>query len=133
MNACRVVLVRTEIAANIGSAARIMRNFEASDLVLVDPVADHRSEQAEMLATHHARDLLRSARVVPDLETALADCVLVAATSSITGGLYRRQTVGPPEEIAAGLAEAMTSGPVALVFGPEPHGLSNDEVIRCHH
>lgn len=131
MNACRIVLVRPEIAANIGATARIMRNLGASDLVLVAPRADPLCEHAIQLATEHARALLERARRVPDLPTALADCVLVAGTSARTGGLYRRQTVDTPEHVARALVEAMPSGPVALVFGPEPHGLSNEEVAQC--
>jgi tRNA/rRNA methyltransferase len=131
MNACRVVLVRTEVAANIGAAARVMRNLGAGELVLVSPRADHLSPEAGRLATEHGAAVLQGARVVPDLDSALAGCVLAAATSARTGGLFRRQTVGAPEEVAAALAGAMASGPVALAFGPEPHGLSNEEVVRC--
>ena len=133
MHALRVVLVRTEIAGNIGSVARVMGNMGASDLVLVAPVADPRSEQAETMATHHARELLRGARIVPDLASALADCVLSVATSAITGGQFRRQNVGTPEQIAPVVVGVMGSGVVALVFGPEPTGLDNDEVSRCHY
>jgi tRNA/rRNA methyltransferase len=57
--------------------------------------------------------------------------VLAAATSARTGGLYRRQGVGPPDEVAAHLVEAMAAGPAALVFGPESSGLSNEDVRRC--
>lgn len=128
MQACRVVLVRTEVPGNLGAAARVMRNFGLDDLVLVAPVADRSDPQARAMATHHATDLLERARLVPDLDSALAECVLVAATSALTGGLYRRQTVGDPEAIGAALAAAMPSGKVALVFGPEPHGLTNEEV-----
>jgi tRNA/rRNA methyltransferase len=133
VNRVRVVLVRTEIAANVGAAARVMRNMGASDLYLVAPVADHLAEPARQLATHHATELLERARVVPDLETALADCFASAATSAKVGGLFRRQTVGPPERVAESLVPTMAHGPVALAFGPEPHGLSNEEVVRCQH
>jgi tRNA/rRNA methyltransferase len=128
-----VVLVRSEIAANIGATARLLCNMGAADLVLVAPVAAPLDERARLLATHHAEAILEGCRIVPDLETALADCRLVAGTSARTGGLFRRQTVGAPEEIASHLVEAMAGGPVALVFGPESSGLSNDEVQRCHH
>ncbi|MFO0876834.1 MAG: RNA methyltransferase [Gemmataceae bacterium] len=133
MKNCRVVLVRTEIAANIGSTARVMRNMGAEELVLVAPKADPLAESARQLATHHAFALLQSARIVPDLSTALADCNVAAATSSLTGGLFRRQTVGTPEEVGGLLVEAMPAGRVALVFGPEPHGLTNEEILACPH
>lgn len=132
MKACRVVLVRPEVAGNIGAAARVMRNFGLDDLVLVAPVADRLDAQARARATRHGLAVLEAARVVADLESALADCVLAAATSALTGGLYRRQTAATAEELAPRVVEAMASGKVALVFGPEPHGLSNDEVARCH-
>lgn len=131
MNA-RVVLVRPRIAANIGAAARAMRNMGLSDLVLVSPEAEPTDERARRLATH-GENVLERCRIVADLGAALADCVLAAATSARVGGLMRRQFVGAPDEIAPRLVEAMASGPVALVFGPEATGLSNEEVSRCHY
>src|SRR5262249_53033453 len=129
---CRVVLVRPRIAANIGAAARAMRNMGLSDLVLVAPEADPTDERARLLATHGA-DVLERSRIVTDIGEAVADCVLVAATSARVGGLMRRQFVGPPDEISPRLIEAMRTGPVALVFGPESSGLNNTEVTRCHY
>jgi tRNA/rRNA methyltransferase len=127
---CRVVLVRTEVAANIGATARVMRNFGLAQLVLVAPSADPRDLHARALATH-GEDILDRCRVVGDFDEAVADCVLVAATSARTGGLFRKQSVGPPHDILPILAAAQTSGPVALVFGPERTGLTNEEVSRC--
>jgi tRNA/rRNA methyltransferase len=129
---CRVVLVRPQIAANLGAAARAMRNFGLSELVLVAPAADPSAPQARQLATH-GEDILRRCRVVAELGEAVADCVLVAGTSARTGGLFRRQSVGPPDEVMPLLVEAMSSGRAALVFGPEPSGLENAEVTRCHY
>jgi tRNA/rRNA methyltransferase len=129
---CRIVLVRPRIAANIGSAARVMRNMGLSDLVLVAPEAEPSDPRARLLATHGA-DVLERCRLVADFGEAVADCVLVAATSARVGGLTRRQFVGPPDAIAPHLVEAMTSRSVALVFGPEASGLSNEEVSRCHY
>jgi tRNA/rRNA methyltransferase len=57
----------------------------------------------------------------------------VAGTSARTGGLFRRQSVGAPDAIMPRLVDALASGPVALVFGPEPCGLTNAEVTRCHY
>jgi tRNA/rRNA methyltransferase len=133
MNRCRVVLVGTQIAANVGSVARVMSNFGCSDLVLVAPKCDPREEYARTTATHHAESLLETCRVVERLNEAIADCALVAGTSARTGGLFRRQTVGQPDEIATRLVESMSAGLVALVFGPERTGLENDDVLLCHH
>jgi tRNA/rRNA methyltransferase len=127
---CRVVLVRTEVAANIGATARVMRNFGLSDLVLVSPSADPRDLHARALATH-GEDILDRCRIVADQAAAVADCVLAVATSARTGGMFRRQSVGAPEEIMPRLVEAMAAGPVALVFGPERTGLTNDEISGC--
>jgi tRNA/rRNA methyltransferase len=131
MENCRVVLVRPRVAANIGATARAMRNFGASRLVLVAPECDVQDPRGRLLATH-AEDILDSARVVADFADAVADCVLVVGTSARTGGLFRRQSVGLPDEIADRLVEALTAGPTALVFGPEASGLTDAEVTRCH-
>ena len=129
---CRVVLMRPRIAANLGATARVMRNMGLRDLVLVAADADPLDPEARKLSTH-GEDILRRARLVSDLGQAVADCVLVAATSARTGGLFRRQSVGPPEEIIPRLAQEMVRSPVALVFGPEATGLTNAEVACCHY
>jgi tRNA/rRNA methyltransferase len=127
---CRVVLVRPRVAANLGAAARVMRNMGLTDLALVAPEADPSRRQARQLSTH-GEAILEQARIVPELGEAIADCGLVAATSARTGKLIRGQ-FGPPRAVAARLVEAAARGPVALVFGPESSGLTNAEVARCH-
>jgi len=129
---CRIVLVRPRIAANIGAAARVMRNMGLSDLVLVEPEASPSDPEARRLSTH-GEDVLEHCRTFADFAAAVGDCVLIAATSARVGGLTRRQFVGAPEEVAPCLIEAESSGPIALVFGPESSGLSNAEVSRCHY
>jgi tRNA/rRNA methyltransferase len=133
MDHCRVVLVGTQVAANLGSVARVMCNFGASDLVLVAPEANRLDQSARQTATRHADELLETCRVVESMSEALTGCVLTAGTSARTGGLFRRQTIVPPQEAAVRLVEAMPAGPVALVFGPESSGLSNDDVQLCHY
>ncbi len=129
---CRVVLVRPEVAGNIGAAARVMHNFGLTELVMVAPVADPLAEEARKRSTQ-GEFILHQARVVPSFDEAVTDCVLVAGTSARVGGPYRRQSVGGPDAIMPILVETLANGPVALVFGPEPSGLSNTEVTRCHH
>lgn len=133
MKRLRVVLVGTQVAANLGSVARALRNFGCDDLALVAPECDPRDERARATATHHADGLLESCRAFDRLEDALADCVLVAGTTARTGGLFRRQAVADPDAVAGRLVAAMAGGPVALVFGPERTGLDNDAVRLCHH
>lgn len=126
----RIVLVRTQIAANLGSAARVMRNFGVSDLVLVDPIASPTDPNAHHVSTH-GEAILENCRIVPDLEQAVGDCALVAATSAREGGLFRRQSAGYLEDLAPKVIEALPRGPIALVFGPERTGLTNAEISRC--
>jgi tRNA/rRNA methyltransferase len=129
---CRVVLVRPQFAGNVGAAARAMRNFGLVELVLVAPDADPTSSEAQRLAAH-GEDVLARARVVDSLDEAVADCSFVAATSARTGGLVRRQSVGPPDQVLPLLAAGLSASPAALVFGPERDGLTDDEVTRCHY
>ncbi len=125
---CRVVLVQTHYPGNLGAVARVMRNFGLDDLVLVQPRTSPLDYQARQLATH-AGDILQQARIVPTLAEAIADRTLVVGTSARVGSLMRLQAVGTPEEIMPRVAQAVRP---ALVFGPEPTGLCNDDVAVCH-
>jgi tRNA/rRNA methyltransferase len=127
----RVVLVRPHYAGNLGAVARVMRNFGFRQLTLVAPFADPRAEEARRLATH-GEPVLASATVVPTFDEAVADCGLVVATSANVEGVYRTHNYGRPDEILPEVVAALDDGPCALVFGPEPSGLSNAEVARCH-
>ena len=128
---CRIVLVRTHYPGNLGATARVMGNFGLTNLVLVDPVASVHSLEARRMA-RQGLSVLDSARVVPELGEAVADCVFTLATSGLADGVVRETFAGTPEQKLPELLAAMASGPVALVFGPEPHGLSNAEITRCH-
>jgi len=130
---CRVVLVRTHYPGNLGATARIMHNFGLRDLVLVAPQADIHDRNARQLSTH-GESILDAARIVEDFGDAVTDCALVIGTSGPEGGLFRRQSLGAPEEILHHAIEPLRIGqPVALVFGSEPTGLANEDVTRCHH
>jgi tRNA/rRNA methyltransferase len=131
LSTCRIVLVRPHYAGNLGSTARAMRNFGLTDLVLVAPYASRDDLEARRLATH-GLGILDSARIVPELGDAIADCVFTLATSALTAGIIRRGMIGTPSEMAPQLLQAAERGPVAIVFGPEPHGLTNEEIGRCH-
>jgi tRNA/rRNA methyltransferase len=122
----RIVLVRPRGAANIGAAARAMMNLGADDLVLVRPRP--RLAAAERMAVH-ARELVRGARVVDDVAAAVADCRLVVGTTCRTGGY--RQAVEDLGALAPTVMARRAGGPVAILFGPEDHGLSNTDLRHC--
>jgi tRNA/rRNA methyltransferase len=76
--------------------------------------------------------VLKAVRVMATLNDAIGDCLFVVGTSARRGGLYRNDDQDTPEQVVPRLIAALSSGPAALVFGPEPSGLTNEEVSRCH-
>src|SRR5439155_13994204 len=90
-----------------------------------------KSEEARRLSTH-GEHVLESAVVVETLDEAVADCKVVLATSAHVEGVYRQHNYGRPDEILPSMIDALADGPCALVFGPEPSGLTNGEIARCH-
>ena len=131
MSNARVVLVRPHYAGNLGAVALVMCNFGLRQLEFVVPFDDPGSEEARRLATH-GEPVLDSAVVVQSFEEAVADCRLVVATSANVEGIYRTHNYGRPDEVLPAMVAALDDGPCALVYGPEPSGLSNAEVARCH-
>jgi tRNA/rRNA methyltransferase len=124
----RVVLVEPQHSGNIGGVARAMKNMALSRLVLVNP-ADHLAMQARMMAMH-AFDILQQAQVVGTLSQAVADAGYVVGTTRRLG--KSRQAQHSSRSIAPLLLELAASNPVALVFGREDSGLTNDELAQCH-
>ncbi|MCQ4267314.1 tRNA (cytosine(32)/uridine(32)-2'-O)-methyltransferase TrmJ [Pseudomonas stutzeri] len=125
----RVVLVNTSHAGNVGGAARAMKNMGLSRLVLVDP-EDFPSSDAVARASG-ATDILDEAQVVATLEEALAGCTLVLGTSARDRRIPW-PLLDPRECARASLERAEQGGEVALVFGREYAGLTNEELQRCH-
>jgi tRNA/rRNA methyltransferase len=121
----RVVLVRTIYGGNLGSVCRAMKNMGLSDLALVDPGKDLDFFEAHKMALH-AQDVLEGRRQFATLAEAVADCALVAGTSA-RPGLYRSHSKSP-REWAPRLLESAATKPVAIVFGTEDDGLSNEEL-----
>ena len=125
----RVVLVNTSHPGNIGGAARAMKNMGLSRLVLVEPKA-FPSPEADARASG-ADEILANAEVVDTLEQALVGCNLVLGTSA-----RDRRIPWPllsPRECGAKVIEQAGQGvEVALVFGREHSGLTNEELQRCH-
>jgi tRNA/rRNA methyltransferase len=128
---CRIILVRTHFPGNLGAVARVMRNFGLEQLYLVNPVADPKHGEAQAMATKGLA-ILENAVIVDRLDSALADCKIALATSANVWGLCRNHSFGRPDEVLPELAEILQMGPGGLVFGPEPTGLSNEEIAECH-
>jgi len=124
----RIVMVNTTHSGNIGAAARAMKNMGLSRLVLVDPIAC--IDEDAIQRSSRADDILRNASIVPTLEDAVADCSLVIGTSARS-----RHIPWPlmtPRQAAAKAAEVIPAGnDVALVFGRESRGLTNEELHLC--
>ena len=124
----RVVLVETSHSGNIGAVARAMKNMGLKNLYLVNPASF--PDEASYARSSGASDILDNAQVVSSLDEAIADCVCVMGTSA-RGRKVPWPVIAPPDA-AAKAEEFGQTGPVALVFGRENHGLSNEELQRCH-
>lgn len=125
----RIVLVNTSHTGNIGSVARAMKTMGLSELTLVDPVQAPDSHASALAAG--ATDVLHGATIVDTLSEAIADCGMVIGTSA------RNRTLdwpllGPREAAGQALAES-GNYKVALVFGRESSGLTNEELQQCTH
>ncbi len=125
----RIVLVRPRGAGNIGSVARSMKNMGLKDLAIVGK-GRTQSFWAMAMAVH-AKNLLKEAQRFDTLREAVADCGLVMGTTC-RGGLYRNHSQ-PLREVASEMVAAAdrNSPPVALVFGPEDHGLDKHDLRYC--
>jgi tRNA/rRNA methyltransferase len=123
----RIVLVRPKRSGNIGATARAMGNMGVHDLALVSPARINRF-WADTMAVH-AKEVLAHMRIHATLREAVADCGLIVGTTC-RGGLYRDWSLAP-RAMAPEIVTAACTNRVALVFGPEDHGLSNDDLRLC--
>jgi TrmH family RNA methyltransferase len=124
----RIVLVETSHPGNIGATARAMRTMGLSDLALVRPRAEFPSEAATARAAG-ADAILANARVCATLDDAIADCGWVVGASA-----RLRSVVVPvvnPRECAETIWKKVAANRVAILFGNEQSGLTNEDLARC--
>lgn len=125
----RIILVETSLPANIGSAARAMKTMGLSNLRLVSPL-NPIDEQAQALAAG-AKDVLANAQIFDSFEQAIADCQLVIGTSARLRHL--QNSLIEPRDCGKLAVERAEKGKVAIVFGRERVGLTNEELLKCHY
>jgi len=123
----RIVLVETSHPGNLGAAARAMKVMGLSDLALVNPKCEIDAEARARASG--AVDVLENASINTSLDAALADVALAAACTS-----RRRDLPHPawtPRQAAPQLLGIAQSQKIALVFGSETYGLSNEQLMKC--
>lgn len=125
----RIVLVETSHTGNMGSVARAMKTMGLTNLYLVNPLVKPDSQAISLAAG--ASDVIGDAVIVDSLDEAIAGCSLVVGTSA------RSRTLPWPmldaRECGVKCVEEGAQAPVAIVFGRERVGLTNDELQKCHY
>ena len=128
LNTVKVVLVGTTHPGNIGAAARAIKNMGIYNLALVKPkefpsdIAIYRSKAA--------KDILENAEIYESLEDAIAGCKLIVGTSARARSVP--WPVFNPRDAAEEMSKISKQGNVAIVFGREDRGLTNDELGLCN-
>jgi tRNA/rRNA methyltransferase len=124
-----IVLVQPNISENIGAAARAMRNMGLQRLIVVDPPRCDLTRVCKM-ATQAALDVVEEMEICADLPEALREFAYVVGTTARLGG--QRQVISTPARLAEMLVPIAAENPVALLFGPEDRGLTNEDLRFCH-
>ncbi|PWQ97136.1 tRNA (cytosine(32)/uridine(32)-2'-O)-methyltransferase TrmJ [Leucothrix pacifica] len=125
----RIVLIQTSHPGNIGAAARAMKTMGLSELCLVNPLK-YPDPQAEAMAAG-AEDVLQAASIVSSLSEAIADCQHIIGTSARSQRTLRWSLL-EPRECGQYAAKHSPNDKVAIVFGRERTGLTNEELALCH-
>jgi tRNA/rRNA methyltransferase len=124
-----VVLVSPRNPLNIGAAARAMANFGFSRLTVVAPYDPHWREARSAVG---APELLRNARSTATLAEAVAECTFVAGTGTLTHRKAEQPVIVLPDVPSILVPHLDRGGRVAVVFGPEKHGLTRNDLCFCH-
>jgi TrmH family RNA methyltransferase len=123
-----VVLHEPQDLVNIAHVVRAMKNFGLRDLRLVRPL-EYDAHRVEGIA-HQTHDIVSRIACLDDLAAALADCVHVVGFTA--RGRAAKRNLQRPRPAAMEILDAARAGPVALLFGREDKGLSNEALDRCH-
>lgn len=129
LSGVRIVLVEPKYPENIGSVARIAHNMGIGSLIVVKSEAPDLVAMAKT-ATHHAKSVLAEMQLVGTLAEAVADCSWVVGTTARQG--RGRFYLENPKRMVVNLLPKLARNKVALVFGPEDRGLTNDDLSYCN-
>lgn len=124
-----IVLQRPRFPENIGAAARAMRNMGIGRMIVVDP-ENFELSRIQKMATHVAADVVERIRIAASLQETLAPFHLVVGTTARLGG--ERESVLSPYHMAERMISFSKENEIAVVFGPEDRGLSNEDLRLCH-
>jgi len=128
MENLRVVLVGTRNPLNLGAVARAMSNFGATHLRVVQP---YEKAYRSAVSAVGASAVMQHAEEFENVAEAVGDCWLVVGTTSV-GNREIQHPLRSLEKAGSALRKAMTKGKVALLFGSEKWGLSNESLSHCH-
>jgi TrmH family RNA methyltransferase len=124
-----VVLVRPRNPLNIGAAARAMSNFGAHRLRVVNPYAVAFREARSAV---NATDILRAAEEFKTVAEGVADCSSVVGTTALRNRNVQQPVRHLDQDGGTKISEQLNAGRVALLFGSEKIGLTNDDFSHCH-
>ena len=124
-----IILVEPQIPENIGAAARAINNMGLTDLILVKPKNCDLTRVLKM-ATGSSIDIVEEMEVYEDLREALSPFGYVVGTTARIGA--HRPALTAPRRLALDLAAVSRNNRVAILFGPEDRGLSNEHLRYCH-
>ena len=125
----KVILVEPAGSINVGSIARLCENFNVNELRLVAPKCDHLAQDAKNMAVKGLK-ILEEAKIYKDLNSALSDCTRTIATCGRKD--HGDIPLNSNKEALSWSLESEREETIALVFGRENHGLSNEELLKAN-
>src|SRR4030043_519409 len=128
-NNIAIILVEPKLPENIGAVARAMKNMDLGHLILVNPMNVDEDRIAKM-ATSHCMEIVRKMKVYNELESAVAPFQYIAGTTARSGSM--RPALTTPHHLAMDVISISKHNDVAILFGPEDRGLSNNHLRFCH-
>ena len=128
LDSIKIVLINPQIPENIGSTARAMHNMGVSNLILVNPKNCDLTRVLKT-ATGTSIDLIEQMEVFDNLMDAIGGCSYIVGTTARTGN--HRPAITDPRRLAHDLVDLTENNQVAILFGPEDKGLSNEHLKFC--